>query len=43
MASATAATSAAGPSFDAAELDLSQNGDSAPATVLAVPEHLSPV
>jgi len=42
MASVTAATSAAGPSFDSAELDLLHNGDSAPATVLAVPKHLSP-
>jgi len=37
MASVTAATSAAGPSLDAAELELLQNGESAPATILAVP------
>jgi hypothetical protein len=42
MASMTAATSGAGPSVDAAELDLLQNGESAPATVIAVAEPPGP-
>jgi hypothetical protein len=38
MASMSAATSGAGPAVDAAELDLLQHGESAPASVLTMPE-----
>lgn len=38
MASMTAASSGSSPSFDAAELELLQHGEPAPATVLTAPE-----